>query len=319
MTSPRLSVIVPLFNKAAYVCEMLAAFSPQLRAEDELLVIDDQSTDRSKVIAQEAMASMPNARLITMPSNAGPATARNHGVGQALGTHVLFFDADDIPAPRLLDRLRSAIEQHPNERVFAYRIAFEARGESAASPGREQVATTLRPRHAFVEDSLNGQTLCTASSTCVARDTFLAEGGFQEGLRYCEDPELWARLSAQHPIVSIDETLATYRDVPQSLSYGLRGQFGSVNPYVDSLLRLAASFDGPYLALARSMIFKNLVFGRAAGQPVLEGRRQLAMYREALGPLRSLALQALNVLPRSLVQTLLDRRTARLQRSAAAR
>jgi glycosyltransferase involved in cell wall biosynthesis len=269
-------------------------------------VVDDCSTDDGPSIAKGLIARVPGAQLVHMSSNAGPATARNAGARIAMGSHLLFFDADDVPSPKLLDTLRDVISQCPDDAVFTYGIAFQARGENLKYP-RHGVACTLQRRHqhAFVADSLLGRTLCTASSTCVKRTTFLDVGGFQEGLRYCEDPELWARLSAHYEVVAIKDVLALYRDVPQSLSYEWRGRIGAVNPYVDSLILLYQAHGGPYRALARSLVFKNLVFARAAGVRQRDVSSQLKFYRALLGPFHNLALNVLNFVPSGLLGRLL--------------
>jgi glycosyltransferase involved in cell wall biosynthesis len=318
--TPRISVIVPLFNKSAYLREMLAAFLPQLGDGDEFLVVDDRSTDDGPELARRMLESVKGATLTVMPQNAGPASARNAGARLATGSHLLFFDADDLPSPDLLASLRTAITRHPDDVVYAYTIAFQAHGETMRHRETgDHLHTTQRPLHAFVEDRLSGRTLCTASSTCVARLPFLNAGGFQEGLRYCEDPELWARLSAIYPVIEIREVLALYRDVPHSLSYSLRGRIGAANPYVDSLIRLGQVHGAPYFRLARSLLFKNLAFARASGASSAEGAAQLASYRQALGHAPHAALRVLNRLPAWLFRKLHERRTIRQQLTASSR
>lgn len=315
MRRPRLSVVIPLFNKGAYVAEAINAFIPQLTTGDEIIVVDDCSTDNGPSIAKGLLARVPGAQLVHMSSNVGPATARNAGARLAKGSHLLFFDADDIPSPKLLDTLRDVISQCPDDVVFTYEIAFQARGETWTD-SRQEAAYTLqrRRRHSFVADSLLGATLCTASSTCVKRSTFLDLGGFQEGLRYCEDPELWARLSARYEVVSIKCVLALYRDVPQSLSYEWRGRIGAVNPYVDSLIMLHRAHGGTYRALARVLVFKNMVFARAAGVKQRDVSGQLQFCRSVLGPFHNLLLRVISFVPSGLMRRLLARGVKRRQR-----
>lgn len=305
--NPGISIIIPLFNKGKFILSALQAFSQQLAEGDEIIVVDDRSTDDGAGLARAFFDTMPGrGRIVTMPENAGPGSARNMGAGIATGSHLLFFDADDIPSSILLAALRDAIGRHPQAAVFAYHISFEARGGQGLSTGNGEAATIVRPKHAFVLDAVNGKTLCTASSTCVRRDAFLAaDNGFKEGLRYCEDPELWARLSAVHDIVELPQTLAIYRDVPASLSYGHRGRIGSVNPYVDTLMALATRYGGEYARLARGMVFKNLVFARAAGASYRACARQLSSYRTLLGASHRIVLRLIALVPAALFDTAL--------------
>lgn len=297
------SIVVPLFNKAAYVASALQSLIPQLAPGDEIVVVDDRSTDGSQTIV--AALSRDNVRLIPLPENGGPATARNAGAAQAHGEYLLFFDADDLPHPQMLAVLKQCIAEHPQDCVFAFNLATQARGE-VADLAPEQPLTGARAevlaRHAFVQSCLQGRPVCTASSTCVRKSEFLAAGGFLAGLRYCEDPELWARLSALHNVVHIDATLALYRDVPMSLSYGLRAQPGSVQPYVNTLLSLASHPDDAYHRLARTVIAKNVVFGMTMGAPRTAILDYLATTAQVLSPPQRIGLQLLVRLPRRLLR-----------------
>lgn len=295
----RISIIVPLFNKAAYVEETLHRLQSQLQVGDEIIVVDDVSTDESPALAA-SLVQQPWGRFVRLERNGGPATARNEGARLASGSHLLFFDADDIPTPALLCKLRDAISCFPLHHVFSYRIAFEAHGESLATSEailHSKPALLVRERHAFAADSLNGHALCTASSTSVSREAFLEAGGFQEGLRYCEDPELWARLSARYEVVQLNDTLATYRDVPMSLSYGLRTVPGSVDPYANTLMQLHHVHGGPYRPLARSLVFKNLVFSRVGGAPGRTTRTYLWSKRAMLSPWAYRTMVLLSLVP----------------------
>jgi hypothetical protein len=297
------SIIIPLFNKAKYVASALQSLIPQLAPGDEIVVVDDQSTDDSRDIV--AALSRDNVRLIQLLENDGPATARNAGAAQARGEYLLFFDADDLPHPQMLTVMRQCIAQHPHACVFAFNLATQARGEVidlTTEINLTNVRTQVLARHAFVRSCLQGRPICTASSTCVRAGEFLAAGGFLAGLRYCEDPEFWARLSALHDIVHIDACLALYRDVPMSMSYGLRAQPGAVQPYVNTLLSLASHLGDPYHRLARSMIVKNVVFGMIMGASRTEILDYLVTTERVLPFTQRIVLQFLVLLPRQVLR-----------------
>ncbi len=310
-----ISIIIPLYNKAKFVRESVSALAAQLGAQDEIIVVDDVSTDDGAAIVQSL--ALAKVRLLEMPQNSGPASARNLGASQARGTHLLFFDADDLPAPRLLDELRHAIDATPEEAVWTFGLAFQAKGEDLGPPEHASFAPVrILERDAFAVSAMAGKPLCTASSTCVRADVFAAAGGFLDGLRYCEDPELWVRLSHRHRIVEVQRMLAIYRDVPSSLSYGLRAQPGSVDPYVRTLVSLARSRHDAYGRLAVSMITRNAVFSVALGG----NRRSLLDYlsrvSDLLPPARARVLRAIARAPRWLVRAPLAWRSTQARRRA---
>lgn len=298
---PSISIIIPLFNKSPYIEATLGAFLKQLHVGEEIIVVDDFSTDGGPDIAERLLTGAPGCRLVKMPQNVGPGSARNAGARLAKGTHLLFFDADDIPSSTLLNELRAAIDQFPGDHIFTYKIAFQARGENFTKTNFSE--TERRRRHAFVSDSIQGRTLCTASSTCVTRFAFDGAEGFLEGLRYCEDPELWSRLSAQFDVIVINNVLAIYQDVPQSLSYGWRGHLGSANPYIDTLLKLSLNHGNQYKLLARTMIFRNIFFAKSAGTLRSDISKQLQKYRKELGCLNYFLLKFFNFTPSFFIET----------------
>lgn len=313
-----ISIIMPLYDKAAYVRESVAALAAQLGPHDEIVIVDDVSTDQGPAIVQSL--GLAGVRLLRMRENRGPASARNAGAAQARCAHLLFFDADDLPSPRLLDELRHAIATEPADGVWTFDLAFQAKGEQAGSSGHPSFAPTrVHERDAFVASALVGKPLCTASSTCVRADVFAAAGGFRDGLRYCEDPELWARLSHGHRIVEILRTLAVYRDVPSSLSYGLRAQPGSVDPYVRTLVALSRSRDDVFRRLAASMITRNAIFSVALGGDRHALLDYLAQVDDLLSPARAGLLRGAARVPRWLVRAPLALRSLLARRRGRSR
>ena len=95
----RVSVIVPLFNKAPYIERALSSVAAQTYRDFELIVVDDGSTDEGPRIV-EAFNDLP-IHLIRQ-ENAGPGAARNRGLELAQGELVAFLDADDEWLPNYL-------------------------------------------------------------------------------------------------------------------------------------------------------------------------------------------------------------------------
>lgn len=98
MNAPRLSLVVPAYNVAAYLphcLESLAALDP---AADEIIAVDDGSTDGSARILEDFCARLPSLRVLRQ-ANSGASVARNNGLAAARGRYLAFVDADDFLAP----------------------------------------------------------------------------------------------------------------------------------------------------------------------------------------------------------------------------
>ena len=107
----RVSVVVPLYNKAPYVIRCLRSVSAQTYRDFETIVIDDGSTDGSDRIVDTF--SEPRLRAFRQ-ANGGPGAARNRGVREARGEYVAFLDADDEWLPEYLASSVRALDEAPN-------------------------------------------------------------------------------------------------------------------------------------------------------------------------------------------------------------
>jgi hypothetical protein len=95
----RVSVIIPLFNKAAYITRALDSIARQTFGDFEVIVVDDGSTDGSGSRA----CAYPDSRIrMLSQANAGPGAARNRGIAEARGELLAFLDADDEWLPGYL-------------------------------------------------------------------------------------------------------------------------------------------------------------------------------------------------------------------------
>ena len=114
---PRVSVVVPLYNKAAFVQRTLDSILTQSEPDLEVLVVDDGSTDDGLALVAERGLTEPRLRLVTQP-NAGPGAARNHGLRLARGEYVTFLDADDAWRPGFLATAIAALDAEPSAATY---------------------------------------------------------------------------------------------------------------------------------------------------------------------------------------------------------
>lgn len=92
---PLLSVVIPVFNGTPYLPQLLASLLSQERVPDEVIFVDDGSTDASSEMIARLGAGLPGLRVIRQ-ENQGQAVARNVGRLQATGRYLGFLDADDV-------------------------------------------------------------------------------------------------------------------------------------------------------------------------------------------------------------------------------
>jgi glycosyltransferase involved in cell wall biosynthesis len=118
------SVILPVFDGELYLAEAIESVLAQTHPPQEIIVVDDGSTDGSSRIAQKYAERQSNVRCFRQP-NRGIGSARNHGVSEARGDYLAFLDADDLwPADRLALQ-RAVFDQTPGvDLVFGHVTQF---------------------------------------------------------------------------------------------------------------------------------------------------------------------------------------------------
>ena len=110
MSKPTFSVIIPLYNKEREIEGTIRSVLSQTRLPDEIVVVDDGSTDRSAEIVQRI--DSPLIRLVAQP-NAGECAARNRAIAEARGEYLALIDADDEWEPGFLAEIEAMIGEFP--------------------------------------------------------------------------------------------------------------------------------------------------------------------------------------------------------------
>lgn len=182
----RFSVIVPVHNGEGYLQRCLQALFKSSRKPDEIVVVDDASTDSSADCARQG-----GARVLSLANGPnGPAAARNRGAGIAEGDVLVFVDADVMVHPDTLLKVEHYLASHPDVPAL-----FGSYDDSP--PHRGLVTLYKNLQHHFVHQ--HGQREAStfwAGAGAIRRDVFLKMGGFDE--RYArpsvEDIELGLRL-----------------------------------------------------------------------------------------------------------------------------
>ena len=114
-TPQRLAVLIPVRDGGALLAETLRSLAAQTRAPDEVLLLDDGSTEPEALRILAGLA--PPYRVLAMPRR-GPGEARNTGVRATAAELILPLDSDDLLAPDALAQLEAALLAEP-EAAFA--------------------------------------------------------------------------------------------------------------------------------------------------------------------------------------------------------
>ena len=126
----RTSVIITNHNYADYVCEAIESALTQTHTPDEIVIVDDGSTDDSVTRIEAAYSANPTVKLV-QKKNGGQMAAFNTGIEQATSDILFFLDADDYYAEEHIEKCIKAFSSHPRtEFIFtAYQYTGDKRGD----------------------------------------------------------------------------------------------------------------------------------------------------------------------------------------------
>lgn len=195
------SVIIPTFNRAAFLREAIDSVLAQTEKDFELIVVDDGSTDGTRELVAEYGDRI---RYFFQP-NAGASAARNFGIRYAAGNLMAFLDSDDLWLPKKLARQVQWMAAHSNIMLCYTDEIWIRRG----------VRVNQKMIHAkaggWIYPLCLPRCIISPSSVLMRRELFDAIGLFDERLPVCEDYDLWLRVASRFEVGFMAEPLIVKR------------------------------------------------------------------------------------------------------------
>lgn len=239
-TQPLTSVVIPAYNAERFIERTLRSVLRQTYSNLQIIVVDDGSTDKTRVIAEAAAASDDRLRIISVP-NGGVAKARNIGLSEAAGEFVAFLDADDLWHPTKIECQVAAMggerDDYQPAAVYTFSRFIDSDDRVTGNGKRVVLSGYSFARHLYACPVGNG------SSILARREAALAVGGFDpewaaRGMGGCEDIDFELRIAAKYPISSVGLYLVGYRDYPGNMSSNTlpmaRGVLSTIARHIES-------------------------------------------------------------------------------------
>jgi glycosyltransferase involved in cell wall biosynthesis len=216
-----ISVVIPLFNGARFIGEAIESVLTQTLPADDIVVVDDGSTDDGPAIVED-LAAGPVRLLRT--GNSGQSAARNFGIGQARGGLIALLDQDDVWYPNhLAELVKPFLRERTPELGWAYSNPDEI-DESGKMVTRRCLRKMPFPHpKRDLAGCLSYDMFVLPSATIFSRKAFEHVGGFDERLSGYEDDDLFLRMfRAGFDNVYLDKALTKWRIYQGSSSFSRR-------------------------------------------------------------------------------------------------
>lgn len=175
-----ITVVIPCYNSAATIAQCLDSIFSQKTMVDEVIIVDDGSTDESKAIIKKIFESsaLPIHKKLIEQKNQGPSIARNNGVMASSSSHIAFLDSDD-------EWFEDHIKLHKE---------FLTLNDSYVVVTTKYVSAPFKYSGEVGFNQLLFRNYFLTPCVVLRKSEFIAIGGFNENMHFSEDYHLWLKL-----------------------------------------------------------------------------------------------------------------------------
>lgn len=289
--TPKVSVIIPTFNRAALVQEAIASVLAQTYTDFECIVVDDGSTDQTKAALQPLFASA-RIQYVYQP-NTGLSAARNHGLRLARGAYISFLDDDDLYEPTKLALQVEYLDAHPDAMlVHCWFTKFNEHNPDLGLRKPDWFQGWLYP-------AILSYWRMLMATPCLMfrREVFDTVGVFDVSLRYAEDFDMWRRIARKYAFHRVPESLVRIRQQATSMSSHKAGSAAHFRTVLDKAFaddpQLSPRLRSNALAAMYTSVAQNLL-GEGSPADIRAARQHLrtALCLRPLAPAAWLTLAA---------------------------
>ncbi|MCX6278694.1 MAG: glycosyltransferase family A protein [Bacteroidetes bacterium] len=251
---PLVSVLMTTYNREKYLDQAVESVLASSYKNFELIIVDDQSKDRSLTIAESYAERDPRVKVVLNEKNLGDYPNRNKAASLAKGKYLKYVDADDMIYPNGLDVLVAGMEKFP-EAGF---------GLGSLQQDKFRIFPfLLTPEEAYKRHYFEQQLFHKAPlSAIIRKDAFDAVGGFT-GRRFLGDFEMWHILAARYPVVLMPHGIVWYREHEEQEMQNNRTDFTVPFKYLKCAEEMIVSDSCPLSEADRQRALQKLHWNQA--------------------------------------------------------
>lgn len=231
MVCPTISVIIPCFNDGQYLAEAVESVKSQVGnfLLEDIIIVDDHSDDIQTQVVLSKMRADQRIKVLSNMFSKGPSGVRNTGLKVATASWVIFLDSDDFLLPDSIEERVKAMESYPEINWcggdFKQRFPDGSYGDGPVYRSGEKKTPAFN-NYSFDNPLLIrkpveyfSKRMLTRLGAVIIKTKALKEvGGFNEGLLFSEDSNLFIRLAARNDFLFIPKVLYVRRERYESYS-----------------------------------------------------------------------------------------------------
>lgn len=210
---PLVSVIIPTYNREAFIAQAVQSVLNQTYTNIEIIVVDDGSTDNTREVLKEYD------RRITYiyQERSERSGARNAGVRHSVGNYIAFLDSDDAWFPTKIEKQVHILNEKTDVGLVYVRVQFI---DAEGNPYEGNSSWDEPVREALYEDLMTHNVITgSLSAIMVRRECLDRVGLFDESMNICEDLDLYRRIANYYKFHKIDMPLVRIRIHPENTQH----------------------------------------------------------------------------------------------------
>lgn len=213
MTEPTLSVVIPNYNHGKYLAGCLEAILAQSRPAQEVIVVDDGSTDNSVEILEGLARQHPTLKVFRNEVNRGALYTINRGIDLAKGDFLSLAAADDQVMPGFFEKSMALLARHPHAGLSATTCRFRDMESGLVYHLGSTVSKEpcFLPPDQVVEACRSGKLIVFTSTMILRREALIQAGKYLPELRWHGDWFAYFVVACRHGVCIVPEVLAEFR------------------------------------------------------------------------------------------------------------
>lgn len=260
---PLVSVIMPSYNHEKFISEAIESVLNQTFKDLELIIIDDHSTDKSRLIIGEFAKKDGRIKKIFHEKNCGIAKTVNHGLRKSNGKYIALIASDDIWMSKKLEKQFKILEEDENLIVWCNSAIIDDYSEFTGEKSSEKYENATS--HGYVFDKVVNSWI--SGSGIILKRENLKNIEFNENLKYLNDTMFYLDLAYRYKFYYMEEPLSKYRLHGENTSYG---KIKDIKGWYDDSFLLCSYVFGKYGNYLSYRALKN-IFHKTCTIPIIMG------------------------------------------------
>jgi glycosyltransferase involved in cell wall biosynthesis len=235
---PTCSAIILNYNHSAYLPSVLNVVLDQTVPFDEIIIVDDASTDNSVELINDRIHDIPQARLVKNPKNLGVVLTLNVGLKEAKGDFVFYISADDNYSPHIVEWCRLVLERYPNSAMISgnVRICNSVTGTERAFFLSFPQETGYYSRQDLSAAAKKRVITFYGGANLIRRDAMIEAGGHLESLKWHADWFVYLLIAYRHPFAVIPHEFTRIRQSSGQYSHACY-DWKTQKPVIEAFIR----------------------------------------------------------------------------------